>query len=93
MDTDKAIVTTTPAPEFGAPGSRAAWNVRLIFGTTTLILCWGVILTIVWKGTPGNSLHDSALTWSFALIAAVLLGFGVGSVIEPLLTATTGKKG
>lgn len=74
-------------PFNGAPSQLAAWNVRIIFGSITLGFCWGIILIILWKGTPGNALHDSALSWCFALIGAVLLGFGVGGVLEPLLTA------
>jgi hypothetical protein len=78
-------------PEFGAPGSRAAWNVRIVFGSITLALCWAIIGLVLWSGDGGNTLHASALSWCFALIAAVLLGFGVGAVLEPLVTAVMKK--
>jgi hypothetical protein len=78
---------TPPVLYNGAPDALAAWNVRIIFGSITLGFCWFIILALLWRGTSGNSLHSDALSWSFALIAATLLGFGVGGVIEPLLKA------
>lgn len=71
--------------EEDAPSARSAWNVRIIFGSAALAFCLAVISFIVVKGTPGNSLHDSALSWSFMLVIAILAGFGVGTVAEPIL--------
>jgi len=78
--------------ETSAPSTLASWNVRIIFGSIVLAFCMYVILYVVLKGAPGNSLHDSALSWAFMLIAAILGGFGVGTFAAPLLSALTVKK-
>lgn len=73
--------------DVGAPSALAGWNVRIIFGSIVLAFCMGLIAYVVLKGTPGNSLHDSAQSWAFLLIFAILGGFGVGTLAEPLLNA------
>lgn len=75
----------------GAPSATAGWNVRVIFGSGIIAFCMAVIAFVVLKGTPGNSLHDSALAWSFALILAVMGGFGVGTLAAPLLSVLSKK--
>jgi hypothetical protein len=87
---DDLPVSVAP-PYNGAPSALAAWNVRLTFGSIMLAFCMGIIVMVLWKGDGNNSLHNSALSWSFALIAAILLGFGVGAVLEPLVSAFTKK--
>jgi hypothetical protein len=79
-------VTVSP-PYNGAPSALAAWNVRLIFGSIMLAFCMVIIVLVLWKGDGNNSLHKDALSWSYALIGCILLGFGVGAVLEPLVTA------
>jgi hypothetical protein len=86
VDVSEVPVTVAP-PYNGAPSAIAAWNVRIIFGSVMLAFCMCIIAMVLWRGTSGNSLHESALSWSFALIAAILFGFGVGSVLEPLVSA------
>lgn len=86
VDVSEVPVTVAP-PYNGAPSALAAWNVRIIFGSIMLAFCMGIIVLVLWKGDGNNSLHGSALQWSFALIGAILLGFGVGSMLEPLLNA------
>jgi len=70
-----------------APSTLAAWNARIIFGAVALAFCMAIIAFTVIKGASGNTLHESAQSWSFALIGAILLGFGVGAVAEPLVKA------
>lgn len=70
-----------------APSAAAGWNVRVIFGSVVLALCIALIAYLVAKGSPTNSLHESALSWGFILIAAILGGFGVGTLAAPLLSA------
>jgi len=40
---------------------------------------------VVMWGDPANSLHTSALAWSFATGAAILAGLGFGSVVPLFL--------
>ena len=79
--------STPPKEDWGAPGTRAAWNARIVFGSIALAFCMGMVAFTTLAGETGNSLHSSAQSWSFALIGAILLGFGVGSMLEPVLLA------
>ena len=75
----------------GAPSTLAGWNVRIIFGSIVLGFRMSIIGYLVLKGSPTNSLHDSALAWSFGVVIAILAGFGVGTVAERMLTALSKK--
>ena len=43
---------------------------------------WGIIGLVTWKGNATDSLHQSSLSWSYALIFAVLLTYGISDVME-----------
>lgn len=79
------------ADDIGAPSTLAGWNVRIIFGSIVLGFCMSIIAYLVLKGSPTNSLHESALTGAFFLIAAILAGFGVGTVAERVLALLNKK--
>lgn len=49
---------------------------------TSLIFTWALIGLIVWQGDPSNSLHSSALAWSFVANMAVLFAYSFGIVIQ-----------
>lgn len=76
----------------GAPSALASWNVRIIFGSIVLGFCMALIAYTMLLGKSDNSLHQSALSWSFALILAILFGFGVGANIDSVMALATGKK-
>lgn len=75
--TDKAVdyvmVDGLPLP------SRSTRRGIVIF---TLLFCSAIILLIVLKGTPGNSLHDSALSWAFATYTATVFAYVFGAVLD-----------
>jgi drug/metabolite transporter (DMT)-like permease len=60
---------------------------KLIFAVAGLIFCGVTIAWIVAYGRPDNSLHDSALSWSYVLAAGLFAGVGF-SAIAYLLTGS-----
>lgn len=49
---------------------------------SSLLFSWGLILWIVLKGVPDNSLHSSALAWSYSYNVLVLFAYSFGTVIQ-----------
>lgn len=70
-----------------APSAVASWNVRVIFGSIVLAFCLATVSWVTVFGSPTNSLHQSAQSWSFGIIIAILAGFGVGTFAAPLVAA------
>lgn len=54
----------------------------LIFAGVTEIICWGVVALTTIYGKPGNTLHESAQSWAFAMIGVVLAGLGFGAAMQ-----------
>lgn len=48
----------------------------------TLLFCWTVIAWVVLYGDPINSLHQSAMAWSFASYIGVIFAYAFGAVID-----------
>jgi hypothetical protein len=59
---------------------------KIIFAIVTLLFCASVIVWIILYGKGDNSLHASALSWSFSIAAGVLAGIGF-SVVAYLVPA------
>lgn len=64
---------------------------RTWFAAGSVIFCIFVIVWLIFHGHAGNTLHESALSWAFTLMGAVLAGVGFGAVTHfvPLML---GKK-
>ncbi len=58
---------------------------KAVITLAALLFNGGIIVFCLWKGVPSNSLHTSALAWSYLLGAGILVGLGVGT-ITPALT-------
>jgi ABC-type antimicrobial peptide transport system permease subunit len=48
----------------------------------TLLFCWTVIGWVVMNGSPDNSLHQSALAWSYATFIGVIFAYVFGAVLD-----------
>lgn len=48
----------------------------------TLLFTQFLIVFLVFKGEPSNSLHTSALAWSFMANLAVLFAYSFGIVVQ-----------
>jgi len=59
---------------------------RAVLAIGTVLFCCTIIALLLRYGDHANSLHTSALAWSFALIGAILVTLGVSTAI-PALTA------
>jgi ABC-type antimicrobial peptide transport system permease subunit len=55
---------------------------RKNFVIATILFCWGLVGYIVFAGDPQNSLHQSALSWGFMLMASVIFAYVFGAVID-----------
>lgn len=53
---------------------------QIVIGT--LLFCAAVIVGVVWKGEPTNTLHTSALAWAFSSSIAVIMGYVFGAVYD-----------
>lgn len=48
----------------------------------TILACWSVIAFILTKGSDDNTLHTSALAWSYMLMASVIFAYVFGAVVD-----------
>ena len=49
---------------------------------SSLLFSWGLILWLVMKGNPDNSLHTSSLAWSYTYNTVVLFAYTFGTMIN-----------
>jgi hypothetical protein len=59
-------------------------GLKMMIAMVTLTFNGAVIGYLLWKGKPDNSLHSSALSWSYISGLTILAGLGFGAV-APLL--------
>ncbi len=64
----------------------ASTTTRRRIVVASLLFTWALIASIVWYGEPTNSLHSSALAWSFVANLAVLFAYSFGIVIQKYFT-------
>lgn len=57
-------------------------KIRAIFSAVTVLFCFGIIGLIVVNGDPTNTLHLSALSWSYSLSGFVIAGYIFGAVVD-----------
>lgn len=50
-----------------------------------LIACCATVGWLLVYGKADNSLHSSALSWSFTLIGVIVIGFGIGAALPQIL--------
>lgn len=60
----------------------ASTTTRRRIVVSSLLFTWTLIGLLVWQGDPANSLHSSALAWSFVANMAVLFAYSFGIVIQ-----------
>lgn len=60
------------------PGRRT----RRAIVTTTIVFTWACIGSIMAWGDPANSLHQSALSWSYSTMLAVIFAYVFGAVTD-----------
>lgn len=59
---------------------------RSVLAIAVILFCCTIIVVVLLRGDPANSLHGSALAWSYSLVGAILVTLGVAAAI-PALTA------
>lgn len=57
-------------------------NTRRNIVVATLLFTWSLITLIVFFGSSDNSLHTSALAWSFALSGSTIFAYVFGAVVD-----------
>ena len=66
-------------------------NWRSFAGVTSGLFFAAVIVWLVLYGKPENSLHASAMSWSFTVIIGILVSVGfseIASVVMPKVSVT-----
>jgi hypothetical protein len=66
-------------------------SLRIGFAIASLLFCASTIVWVVLYGKADNSLHASALSWSYCVAIGTLGALGFGSIIE-LVPLFFGKK-
>lgn len=56
---------------------QGAKNFRRIITGATLMFCFSIIVALIYKGTAGNSLHESAMSWAWFGVVVILAGTGL----------------
>lgn len=76
-----------PAPAIARPDEGPLVNktLRAVLGIGTIAFCMATIVYLIWHGKADNSLHASALSWSYTIIIAMLIAFGLGNAIPALI--------
>lgn len=73
---------TVPAPEEPIVNR----TLRAVLGIGTIAFCMVVVVYLIFHGKADNSLHQSALSWSYTLIIILLVAFGLGNALPVLVT-------
>jgi hypothetical protein len=58
---------------------------RAVITIALMIFSVGTIVWLLAKGVHDNSLHASALSWSYTMLVACMVGLGVDASITKLL--------
>lgn len=58
---------------------------RAVIAISVLLFCAGTIVSLLTYGNPHNSLHESALGWSYGLIGLILAGLGIAAALPSLV--------
>lgn len=82
-------MTDTSAPSVTAVSFNNTW--KAVITISALLFNAAVIVYCVLKGDGANSLHSSAMAWSFATDVLVLAGLGIGSFTPDLIALMKGK--
>lgn len=64
----------------GLPLPKRSTRRKIVYGT--LIYCALVIAGVLIFGTPGNTLHESGLSWAFATFIGVVFAYVFGAVFD-----------
>lgn len=74
----------------GLPLPKRSTRRRIVIGT--MVFCAAVIVGVLWKGDPANSLHVSALSWSYATFIGVVFAYVFGAVFDNWTVWKTNKE-
>jgi hypothetical protein len=80
---------TAEQPTTNNTSLNATW--KGVVTIASLLFNAGIIGAIIWNGDGANSLHTSALAWSYMCGAGILVGLGIGA-ITPQISAAFARK-
>jgi hypothetical protein len=70
-------MTDTPVEQ---PVTPIGPRTRVIAAAIGGMFAMGIVIYLVTKGSPTNSLHESALSWSYLMMMGILGGLGFGAI-------------
>jgi hypothetical protein len=65
---------------------------RAVTALAVLVFCLGTIAWLILNGSPTNSLHQSALSWSYTIILVTMAALGLNVTAETVAKLLTAKK-
>ena len=60
---------------------------RAVITIGVLLFAIGIIIFTILSGDPHNSLHQSALSWSYTLVIFTMLGLGIDSAAATFINS------
>jgi hypothetical protein len=90
-DTTLTALTVTPAP---APVAAPIVNatIRAVVTLSVLAFAIGMIVFCVVGGNAANSLHQSAMSWSYMLVIFTMVALGIDSAAVSFITTMRATK-
>jgi sulfite exporter TauE/SafE len=64
---------------------------RAVTALVVLAFCLGTIAWLVAYGSPANSLHQSALSWSYTPLCVALAALGLNVTVDGIVQLLTTK--
>lgn len=65
---------------------------RAVSAFAILAFCLGTIAWLIVNGSPTNSLHQSAMSWSYTIILVTMAALGLNVTAEMVAKLLTAKK-
>jgi hypothetical protein len=90
----KETMTSTPTPTVEA-GSTVNKTGKAIVSIGLILFSLSTVVWLVAYGVPANSLHQSAMSWSYCIIMVAVAALGLDSAVTkvlPLLFTPTPTK-
>lgn len=65
---------------------------RAVTALAVLAFCLATVIWLLVYGAPANSLHQSALSWSYTIILVAMAALGLNVTAETVVQLLTAKK-
>jgi len=67
-------------------------TLRALLGLGVMSFCMSIVVGLLYNGSPTNSLHESAMSWAWAIILLMVMAFGLGNAVEAAINVYNAVK-